>query len=60
MRAPGRPINSNSARQKTPWKAWGMSRAWYYWRKRYGDLPEPKYPMWDAYDIGVRPPPLQW
>ena len=49
----GRPTVPTSERQRTPWRAWGKSRAWFYWRKRYGDLPEPKYPFWDAYDIGV-------
>jgi len=49
----GRPIDPNSASQRTPWKAYGKSRAWYYWRKRYGDLPEPKYPFWDAHDIAL-------
>ena len=49
----GRPIVPTSERQKKPWKAHGKSRAWFYWRKRYGDLPEPKYPFWDAPDIGV-------
>lgn len=53
MSKQGRPIVPTSARQKTPWKAYGISRATFYTRKRYGDLPEPKYPMWDAHDIGV-------
>lgn len=56
----GRPIDPTSASQRTPWMAYGKSRAWYYWRKRYGDLPEPKYPFWDAPDIGVEQPEPQW
>ena len=49
----GRPIVPTSARQKTPWKAWGKSRAWYYWYKKWDALPPPPYPNWDAHDIGV-------
>ena len=37
----GRPINPRSARQKKPWKVLCMSRATYYWKKKYGDLPMP-------------------
>lgn len=55
----GRPIIQNSARQKTPWKAWAKSRAWYYWHKKYGDLPEPPYPFWDVDDTGVEQPESQ-
>jgi hypothetical protein len=35
----GRPINLNSANQQKPWVALNMSRATFYWKKRYGDLP---------------------
>lgn len=52
----GRPIVPTSARQKTPWKAYGISRATYYWRKGYDDLPELKYPFFDDPDIGVENP----
>lgn len=37
----GRPIEPKSARQKRPWMRLGISRATFYWRKRYGDLPMP-------------------
>jgi hypothetical protein len=53
---PGRPIVPTSASQLTPWKAYGKSRAWYYWRKQYGDLPEPRYPFFDAHDIDLLEP----
>jgi len=36
----GRPIIPDSERQCEPWKAFGMSRATFYWKKRYGDLPQ--------------------
>ena len=49
----GRPIDPNSASQREPWRAYGISRATYYWYKRYDALPEPKYPFYDAHDIGL-------
>ena len=52
----GRPIVPTSARQKEPWKAHGVSRATFYWRKAYGDVREPKYPFFDDPDIGVEYP----
>jgi hypothetical protein len=35
----GRPVNPRSERSLKPWRALKMSRASYYWRKRYGGLP---------------------
>jgi hypothetical protein len=34
----GRPPDPNSERSLKPWAKLNMSRAAYYWRKRYGDL----------------------
>lgn len=36
----GRPIIPDSERQREPWKELGVSRATFYWKKRYGDLPK--------------------
>jgi hypothetical protein len=35
----GRPIDPTSERAREPWEAHGLSRASWYWKKRYGDLP---------------------
>jgi len=35
----GRPINPNSNRQQEPWKAYGLSRAAWSYKKKYNDLP---------------------
>jgi hypothetical protein len=36
----GRPIDPKSERSRKPWEKFKMSRASFYWRKRYGDLPK--------------------
>jgi hypothetical protein len=36
----GRPIIPDSERQRAPWEMLGVSRATFYWKKRYGDLPK--------------------
>jgi len=41
----GRPINPKSERQCEPWEALGISRASYYWMKRYGALPPDIFSM---------------
>jgi hypothetical protein len=38
-RKQGRPVDPKSEAQREPWKRLGVSRATYYWRKRYGDVP---------------------
>ena len=43
LKARGRPVDPGSERSRKPWEKLGMSRASFYWRKRYGDLP--KLPM---------------
>lgn len=35
----GRPVDPNSEASLRPWAELGISRATYYWRKRYNDLP---------------------
>lgn len=40
QRSQGRPIDPKSERSLKPWDKLGMSRASFYWRKRYGDLPK--------------------
>lgn len=35
----GRPVNPKSEASREPWKKLGMSRATFYWKKRYNDLP---------------------
>ena len=37
----GRPVDPDSERSRRSWVALGMSRATYYWKKRYSDLPKP-------------------
>ena len=36
----GRPVDPKSERSRKPWEKYGISRAAFYWRKRYGDLPQ--------------------
>jgi hypothetical protein len=38
----GRPVDPKSERSLKPWLKLEMSRASFYWRKRYGDLPKAK------------------
>jgi endonuclease I len=38
-RKQGRPVDPKSEAQREPWRKLGISRATFYWRKRYGDLP---------------------
>ncbi len=48
-KSPGRPVNPASERSRKPWEMLSMSRANYYWLKRFGKLPAPplKYrPDW--------------
>lgn len=55
-RGPGRPIVPTSESFTKPWLKLGVSRATYYWRKRYNDLPtrkvrrrvKPEPPSWAA------------
>ena len=35
----GRPVDPKSERSLKPWEKLGMSRASFYWKKRYNDLP---------------------
>ena len=37
--AQGRPVDPRSERSRKPWEKLKISRASFYWRKRYGDLP---------------------
>ena len=50
-RSQGRPVDPKSERSRKPWEKLGMSRASFYWRKRYGDLPKravrKKTPSWE-------------
>lgn len=36
----GRPVDPDSEASRKPWEKLGMSRASFYWKKRYGDLPK--------------------
>ena len=40
QKSQGRPVDPKSERSRKPWVRLGMSRASFYWRKRYGDLPK--------------------
>ena len=40
QKSQGRPVDPGSERSRKPWDRLGMSRASFYWRKRYGDLPK--------------------
>ena len=40
QKSQGRPVDPKSERSRKPWVRLGMSRASFYWRKRYGDLPQ--------------------
>lgn len=40
QKSQGRPVDPLSERSRKPWEKLGMSRASFYWRKRYGDLPK--------------------
>jgi hypothetical protein len=40
MAKTGRPVNPKSEASREPWKKLGISRATFYWKKRYGDLPK--------------------
>ena len=43
-RSQGRPVDPTSERSRKPWKKLNMSRASFYWRKRYGDVPKKPLP----------------
>src|SRR4029077_13147940 len=40
----GRPVDPDSEASQKPWEKLGMSRASFYWKKRYGDLPKNAHP----------------
>lgn len=40
QKSQGRTVDPASERSRKPWEQLGMSRAAFYWRKRYGDLPK--------------------
>ena len=40
QKSQGRPVDPTSERSLKPWLKLGMSRATFYWRKRYDDLPK--------------------
>ena len=40
----GRPVDTRSERSRKPWEKLNMSRASFYWRKRYGDVPKRPLP----------------
>jgi len=41
----GRPVDPDSEASQKPWEKLGISRASFYWKKRYGDLPTEPIPV---------------
>lgn len=44
QKSQGRPVDPQSERSRKPWLRLGMSRATFYWHKRYNDLPKRPLP----------------